>query len=102
MFEKLTVYMELIRVFISVPITVYCIYPESIVLFKEGQAFTWSYNLAPGPPFPPLQSVSSTGDTQEDRRHEKERQLGEGDGQGSESYECKNACISSQWKGAFF
>ncbi len=66
--------------------------PESIEWFIKGQAFTRADNLAPA--HPPLLSVSSTGDTQEDRRHEKERQLGEGGVRGAESYDCKKIWFS--------
>ncbi len=41
----------------------------------EGKAFSWSYDLAPrlppsAGPFPPLRSVSTTGDTKEDCERE--------------------------------
>ncbi len=57
--------------------------------------FPRSYDLAPRPPSPPpLPSVSSTDDTQEDWEREttcKDGRRGEGDGRGAESYDCKKA-----------
>jgi hypothetical protein len=53
--------------------------PESIEWLIEGQAFWRSFDSAPRPPPPPLQSVSFTSDTQEDRQRKRVNLLmGEG------------------------
>ncbi len=68
--------------------------PESIEWFLEGQAVSWSSDLAPRPPLsPPPMSVSSTGDTQEDWERETScwRKRGKGGGRADESYDRKQA-----------
>jgi hypothetical protein len=44
---------------------VYAAPEESVEWFVEGQAFSRSYDFAPGPPLPPFRQFS-TGDTEED------------------------------------
>jgi hypothetical protein len=57
------------------------------MIYREP-GFLAVYDLAPRPsPQPPLPSVSSTGDTQEDGR-------AGGSGRGAESYVCKEAWSS--------
>ncbi len=66
---------------------------ESIEWFKEGQAFSRSYDLAPSTPLP-LKSVRvATGDTQEDWERETTCWR-EGDGRGAELYARKKASFS--------
>ncbi len=67
----------------------------SFKLFSEGQAFLRSYDLSSPPP--PLPSISSTGETQEDRKIERGNLPtgeGEGGGRGAIWYNHKKAWAS--------
>jgi hypothetical protein len=67
---------------------------ESIEWFTEDQALTQSYAFAP--PLPPLPSVSSTGNTQEDWEFRRDNLL-TGDGEGGGGGGAKSDDREKDW-----
>ncbi len=77
-----------------------CLIQRVLNKFTESQAFSRSYGLAPRPPTPPpLPSVSSNGDTQEDWERETTcwGERVEGGGRGAKSYDRKESWSSTNF-----